>query len=88
MKPALPIKLELSGTETARQLLGKWARAQAGKPMLEGDAYYYCWDCRHKGPAVNVAGRSSEEARKDPALNAEMKRLWNSQAAAPPADKE
>ncbi len=80
MKPQMPIQMALTGDETAPQLLGKWARAtKAGATPLEGPCYYACWDCGHKGPAVDCTGRTSEDARKDPALNAEMKRLWNGQ---------
>jgi hypothetical protein len=83
MKPQMPIKLVVEGKETTRDLLGKWARATSGgaTPLL-GPCYYVCWDCGHKGPAVDCTGRTSEDARKDAALNAEMKRLWNSQVPA------
>lgn len=82
MKPQVPIALETAGDETAGQLVRKWARAtKAGATPLQGQAYYVCWDCGHKGPAADCAGRTSEEARQDPALNAEMKRLWNTQGA-------
>lgn len=80
MKPQIPIALETSGAETMPHLVGKWARAtKAGSTPLQGPAYYCCWDCHHKGPAVDCTGRTSEECRADRALNAEMKRLWNSQ---------
>ncbi len=81
MKPQMPIQIELTGSETAPQLIGKWARAtKAGATPLAGPCYYICWDCRHQGPAVDCAGRTSEDVRKDAALNSEMKRLWNTQA--------
>jgi len=80
MKPQIPIAMETTGDETAPQLVGKWARAtKAGATPLQGPAYYACWDCFHKGPAVDCTGRTSEECRADRALNAEMKRLWNAQ---------
>jgi hypothetical protein len=80
MKPQMPIAMETTGDETAPQLVGKWARAtKAGATPLQGPAYYACWDCFHKGPAVDCTGRTSEECRADRALNAEMKRLWNAQ---------
>ena len=80
MKPQMPIQIELTGTETARQLMGKWARAKkAGATPLEGPCYYMCGVCLHKGPAVDCTGRTSEDAGQDRALNAEMKRLWNAQ---------
>lgn len=80
MKPQIPIALETTGAETMPQLVGKWARyTKAGATPLQGHAYYCCWDCGHKGPAVDCTGRTSEECRADRALNAEMKRLWNTQ---------
>jgi hypothetical protein len=80
MKPQMPIQLELQGDETTRQVIGKWARAtRAGATPLKGPVYFMCWDCFHKGPAVDCAGRTSEDAGQDRALSAEIKRLWNSQ---------
>ena len=80
MKPCIPIAVELTGKESPASLLGKWSRAtKAGATPLQGPAYYVCWDCHHKGPAVDCTGRTSEECRADRALNAEMKRLWNAQ---------
>lgn len=82
MRPQMPIRLELTGNETAQQAVNKWARAtETGASQLDGPCYYMCMDCLHKGPAVNCAGRNSEEARKDRALNSEMKRMWNEQEA-------
>jgi hypothetical protein len=81
MKPQMPIKLATTGNETMPQLLGKWAvTTKAGDVPLEGPVYFMCWDCRHKGPAVDCTGRTREDAGRDKALNAEIKRLWNSQA--------
>jgi hypothetical protein len=80
MKPQMPIQIELQGDETTRQLIGKWARATAsGETPLEGPVYFMCWTCFHKGPAVDCTGRTREDVGKDRALNAEIKRLWNSQ---------
>ena len=80
MKPQIPIALGTTGAETMPQLVAKWARfSKAGATPLQGPAYYCCWGCGHKGPAVDCTGRTSEECRADPALNAEMKRLWNTQ---------
>ena len=62
------------------QLLDKWAHTtKACTTPLEGPCYYACFACGHKGPAVDCTGRTSEDARQDRALNAEMKRLWNTQ---------
>lgn len=80
MKPQIPIRMTTTGNETIPQIVGKWARAaKAGATPLEGSAYYVCWDCFHRGPAVDCTGRTSEDARQDRTLNAEMKRLWNMQ---------
>jgi len=81
MKPQMPIKLSAgSDLKSAKALLGEWARAQKpdGTP-LEGPAYYMCFDCFHKAPAVDCTGRTSEACRADANLNSEMKRLWNGQ---------
>lgn len=81
MKPQMPIVMKTTGDETVHQLVGKYARAtRAGTTPLEGPCYYVCWVCGHKGPAVDCTGRTSEECRQDRALNAEMKRLWNTQS--------
>ena len=80
MKPQMPIRMALTGNETVPQLLGKWARITiVGATPLEGPCYFMCFDCHHKGPAVDCDGRTSEECRADRALNAKMKRLWNEQ---------
>ena len=80
MKPQMPIAIKTRGDETVPQLVGEWARAtKAGATPLEGPCYYMCRDCGHKAPAVDCAGRTSEDCRQDRALNAEMKRLWNEQ---------
>lgn len=80
MRPQMPIEIELSGQEKTPELMRRWIQAtKAGATPLAGPAYYMCWECGHKGPAVDCAGRTSEDARQDRALNAEMKRLWNTQ---------
>ena len=80
MKPQMPISMATTGDETMPQLLDKWAHTtKAGTTPLEGPCYYACFACGHKGPAVDCTGRTSEDARQDRALNAEMKRLWNTQ---------
>lgn len=80
MKPQTPVKTELTGDETAADLVRNWARQKReGESPLEGPVYFMCWDCFHKGPAVDCTGRTSEDVAKDPVVYAEMKRLWNSQ---------
>ena len=86
MKPQMPIQIELDSESTVRQVIGSWARAtKAGATPLKGPCYYACWACGHKGPAVDCSGRTSEDARKDSTLNAEMKRLWNTQVPGLPS---
>ena len=83
MKPQMPIQLDATSTTTTTSsdmllFMARWARAtQAGVTALEGMCYYVCWDCKHRGPAVDCTGRTSEDCRQDPALNAQMKQLWN-----------
>ena len=80
MKPQIPIAMPTTGKETIPEIVGKYARfVKAGATPLQGPAYYGCWDCGHKGPAVDCTGRTSEDCRADRALNAEMKHLWNTQ---------
>lgn len=81
MKPQTPIMIDMTGEETPRQLLGKWVRTtKAGATPLEGPVFMMCWECGHKGPSVDCSGRTREDVGMDPAVNAEIKRLWNSQA--------
>ena len=80
MFPQMPIEMELKDADEPEKIVGRWAKLTAsGGAVLEGPCYYMCMNCLHNGPSVNCAGRSAEEARKDPELNREMKRLWNSQ---------
>ena len=80
MKPQMPVKISITEADTAVQTLGKLARAmKAGPIALEGPCYYACFDCGHKGPAVDCTGRTSEDCRGDRSLNDEMKRLCNAQ---------
>lgn len=80
MRAFVPLALDIQDEATPHQILGKWARAaRSGNAKLQGIAYLGCDGCGHKGPAVDVSGRTSEDCRKDRALYAEMKRLWNAQ---------
>jgi hypothetical protein len=84
MKPTIPIQIDLDGVQTPKELLARWHKTTStGATPVEGPAYYFCADCRHKGPAVDCTGRTSEDCRADRALNAEMKRLWNTQSKKP-----
>jgi hypothetical protein len=75
-----PIKLDLDGTETASQIIGKWARAtKKTGGILVGPVFLMCVKCGHNGPAVDCTGRTSEDVGRDPKIAAEVKRLWNEQ---------
>lgn len=80
LRHQVPIKLneDLPEPFDAKKMLGIWARARKdGKTPLEGTAYLMCGDCLHKGPSVDVSGRTAEDVGKDPVVAKEMKRLWN-----------
>ena len=75
-----PIVMDLPVDASPKQMLGAWARAtKGGAAPLEGPVCIMCVDCRHKGPAVDCSGRTSEDVGQDPVVSAEMKRLWNDQ---------
>lgn len=74
------MKEEILPTDSAKQLLGKWARAvKDGHTPLEGPVFIMCRDCGHKGPAADCSGRTSEEVGRDKAVADTVKRLWNEQ---------
>lgn len=76
-----PIKMKTTGKEMARQLLGKYARAtKAGAIVLEGPVFIMCFECGHKGPAMDCSGRTSEDVGKDRYVSDTVKRLWNNQS--------
>lgn len=76
----IQMKEPITADDSAKQILGKWARAvKDGHTMLEGPVRIVCRDCHHKGPAMDCTGRTSEEVGRDKAVADEVKRLWNSQ---------
>jgi hypothetical protein len=83
LRTQTPIKLETEDADFTdpRRLIGKWAKAHKGgkSPMLEGHVFLMCFDCGHKGPAVDCTGRTSADVGKDKVVYAEIKRLWNDQ---------
>ncbi len=79
------MKEPILATDTAEQLLGKWARTvKDGNEMMEGPFFMMCRSCGHKGPAVDCSGRSRAEVGQDRAAYAEVKRLWNEQETVNP----
>ena len=71
-----PIDVDIDVSD-ARKALGQYARAKkTGATPLKGPCFIMCKDCGHKGPAVDCAGRTSEDVGADPAVFTEMKRLW------------
>jgi hypothetical protein len=79
-----PIRMDkepILATDTANQLIGKWARAiKDGNTPLEGPVFLMCRDCYHKGPALDCMGRTREDIGRDPVVAKEVKRLWNEQS--------
>lgn len=74
------MKEPIVGTDTAQQMVGKWARAvKDGNEVMEKDVFIMCRDCGHRAPGVDCAGRLRSEVGRDGALSAEVKRLWNEQ---------
>ena len=77
-----PIQMRepILATDTAKQMVGKWARAvQGGNTPLEGPVFIMCFDCGHKGPSVDCSGRTSEDVGRDKRVADEVKRRWNEQ---------
>lgn len=85
LRSQTPIVCDFDADDTPRQTLGKWARAtKEGATPLQGPVFVMCVDCRHRGPAVDCTGCTSEEVGQDPQVAAEMKRLWNEQPSVMP----
>jgi hypothetical protein len=82
IKQSKEIKEAFEDSEFRPEVLVKaWAKAtKSGHTELEGPSYLMCWDCWHKGPAVDCTGRTSEEVGQDKAVADEIKRLWNEAA--------
>ncbi len=81
-----PIKMEepITSEDTAKTLLGKWARAQKGNlgedTEMKGTVFIMCFDCGHKGPTVDCSGMTRGQVGRSKYLADEVKRLWNSQS--------
>lgn len=74
------MKEEILETDSAKQMVGKWARAiKDGCTPLEGPVFLMCRDCYHKGPAMDCSGRTSEEVGRDKEVADTVKQLWNTQ---------
>lgn len=77
-----PIQVDepLPDEPDARQILGIWARAmKSGQRLLKGPCYIACFECFHRGPAMDCSGRTSDDVGRDPAVAEELRRLWNEQ---------
>ena len=75
-----PIKLDGPLPDTAKGMLGAWAKARkSGSTPLEGTCRIMCRACGHLGPAVNVEGRTAEDVGRDKAVCDKVKLLWNSE---------
>lgn len=80
---SMPIKLDdgLPDPLSAKSLLSAWAKAcKNGCTSLEGTCRIICRDCGHKGPSVDVTGRTAEDVGQDKTVADETKKLWNGQA--------
>jgi hypothetical protein len=65
----------------AKKLLGIYARTiKNGHTLLRGDAFLMCKDCGHKGPPVDVSGRTAEDVGQDPIIASKIKHKWNKHA--------
>ena len=75
------MKEPIAEGDTAKQMVGKWARAViGGATPLEGPVFIMCFDCFHNGPAMDCRGMTSEEVGRDRYVSGTFKRLWNEQA--------
>jgi hypothetical protein len=75
-----PIKLKepVASTDTAAQLVGKWARAiKDGNTPLEGPVFIMCFDCGHKSAPVDCTGMTAEEVGRSAAVAKETIQRWN-----------
>lgn len=62
------------------KLVRSWAKSmKTNGGLLEGPVFIMCFDCAHKGPAVDCTGRTSAEVGQDPVVSKEVRRLWNEQ---------
>lgn len=80
-----PIKMDepILPTDTAKSLLGKWARAMKDdlgeSAPMEGAVFIMCFDCGHKGASVDCTGMTRGEVGRSKVVADEVKRLWNAQ---------
>jgi len=82
LKHQTPIKIDQPLPDDMAGIVAAWARARkVGKTLLEGPCYLCCFDCFHKGPAMDCSGRTAEGVGKCPTAAREIKRLWNEQEA-------
>lgn len=79
-----PIAVDISADDDMRKVVSKWAKAiKGGHTPLRGPVFIVCFGCGHAGPSVDCTGRTSEDVCRDPAVSAEVIRLWNSQPKIP-----
>ena len=74
------MKEPILATDTAKQMVGKWARAvKDGNEVIEKDVFIMCRDCGHRAPGVDRPGILRSKVANDKMVYLEMKRLWNEQ---------
>lgn len=77
----IQMKEPILAGDTARQIVGKWARA-----VRDGDNFVAALEAHHEhrtlkqGPAMDCTGRTAEDVGRDPVVASTVKRLWNEQA--------
>ncbi len=75
-----PIKTQIEATDSAEDVLKKYfSETKSGKTPLQGPVFIWCWECFHKGPALDCTGRTSEEVNSDREVARKVRSLWNEQ---------
>lgn len=76
-----PIKMEdpITDSDDAKTMVKKWAKSYMKDERLEGPVFIMCFECGHKGPSVDCAGRSRDDVGQDKNLADTIKSLWNNQ---------
>jgi hypothetical protein len=88
LKPQTPVDVKIDITDV-RKALGQYARSiKNGATPLKGPCYIMCFDCFHKGPAVDCSGRTAEDVSRDKSVFDEMKHLWREHDFRPNAESE
>ena len=75
-----PIKMNVPEDYTPQEMLMEWLNNPNSRTnKLEGPCFIMCWDCGHRGPAVDCSGKTLEDVSDNPEINKKMINLWNNQ---------